>query len=134
MISRLCLFAAAVILAVAPVAWSTPTAPCKMGPDDVFQGMATKLVRGITNMATCHGELPKQAYRTTRDLGVPGAFIGFFKGLGMVVYRGVTGALETALFLVPEPGFYESLTTPTFVWQGWLEATPPVPCTESPCR
>ena len=125
--ARLSLFTGALIPALAPLAWSVPEAPCKMQPDDVFQGMATKLVRGITNMATCPAELPKQTYRTTRDMGVPGAFIGFFKGLGMVVYRGVSGALETALFLVPEPGFYESLTTPTFVWQGWRDATPPVP-------
>jgi len=131
MTSRLRLFTGALILALAPMALAAPDAPLKTRPDDVFQGMSTKLVRGITNMATCPAELPKQCYRTTRDLGVPGAFIGFFKGLGMVVYRGVTGALETALFLVPEPGFYESLTTPTFVWQGWRTATPPVPCPTS---
>ena len=129
MISYLRLFLGALILAVAPMAWSAAAAPREVTPEDVFQGMSAKFLRGITNLATCPAELPKQEYRTTRDLGVPGAFIGFFKGLGMVVYRGVSGALETALFLVPEPGFYESLTSPTFVWQGWREATPPVPST-----
>ena len=134
MTSRLHLFTGALLLAIAPLAWAASDAPCKRQPDDVFQGMSAKLVRGIVNLATCPAEMPKQCYRTTRDLGVPGAFIGFFKGMGMVAYRGVTGALETVLFLVPEPGFYESLTTPAFVWQGWREATPPVPREGTACR
>jgi putative exosortase-associated protein (TIGR04073 family) len=130
MTSRLRLFTGVLILTVAPLAWSASTAPGKAYPEDVFQGMSAKLVRGITNLATSPAEWPKQVYKTTRDQGVFGAFVGLFKGVGMVIYRATTGALETALFLVPEPGFYESLTTPAFVWQGWGEPTPALPNTE----
>ena len=127
MTASLRLFTGALILALAPMAWTADTAPCKVEADDVFQGMSFKLVRGITNVITCPVELPKQIYRTTRDAGTPGVAVGFLKGVGMVVYRAATGALETVLFLVPEPGFYESLTTPTFVWEGWDKRTPVVP-------
>ena len=127
MISHLRLFLGALILAVAPMAWSATAAPREVTPEDVFQGMSAKFLRGITNLATCPAELPKQVYKTTRDMGVPGAFVGLFKGLGMLIYRATTGALETALFPVPEPGFYGSLTTPMFVWRGWNEPTPALP-------
>jgi putative exosortase-associated protein (TIGR04073 family) len=109
------------------MAWSAFEPPRKVEPEDIFLGMATKLVRGLTNVVTSPAELPKQVYQTTRDLGVPGPLVGLFKGVGMVVYRAATGALETALFLVPEPGFYESLTRPTFVWYDWTEPTPALP-------
>ena len=128
MISRLHLFTGVLILTLAPLAWSAMAPPRTVDPEDVFQGMSVKLLRGITNMATCPAELPKQGYKTTRDMGVPGVFVGFVKGLGMLVYRAATGALETVLFMVPEPGFYGSLTTPAFVWQGWGEPTPALPC------
>ena len=127
MTASLRLFTGALILALAPMAWTASTIPDKAEPDDVFQGMSFKLVRGITNVVTCPAELPKQIYRTTRDLGAPGVVVGLVKGVSMVVYRAATGAVETVLFVVPEPGFYESLTRPTFVWMGWSERTPPIP-------
>lgn len=127
MTSCLRLLIGALILTVAPLSWSASDAPSRATPEDIFQGMSTKLVRGIVNAVTSPAELPKQVYKTTRDMGVPGAFVGLFKGVGMVVYRAATGVLETGLFLVPEPGFYASLTMPEFVWQGWREPTPALP-------
>ena len=91
----------------------------------VFEKMSDKLVRGVTNVATCPVELPKQIYKTTRDRGAVGAVIGLFKGVGMVCYRAVCGALETASFLVPAPGFYDPLAKPPFVWQDWGRLPPP---------
>lgn len=127
MSSSLRRFTGALLLTLAPLGWAAADLPCKGKAEDVVQGMSVKFLRGLVNVVTCPAELPKQEYRTTRDMGFPGAFVGFFKGTGMIVYRAATGALEVALFLVPEPGFYESMTTPAFVWQGWTDATPRVP-------
>ena len=126
-IARVC--SSALILTALALAWPAAAAQPAVEPETVLQGMSVKLLRGITNMVTCPAELPKQIHKTTLDMGAPGVLVGLFKGIGMTVYRGATGALETVLFLVPEPGFYASLTTPAYVWQGWSEITPPPPQT-----
>jgi putative exosortase-associated protein (TIGR04073 family) len=64
-------------------------------------------------------ELPKQTYLTTRDRGEIGIIIGPLKGIGMTLYRGFTGLAETVFFLVPQPGYYNSMIEPEFVWNGW---------------
>jgi len=87
--------------------------------DVIIEHMTVKLVRGVTNIATCVVELPKQSYLTVRDEGAVGYVIGPLKGLGMMIYRAVMGAGETLLFLVPQPGFYDPMIDPSYVWQGW---------------
>jgi putative exosortase-associated protein (TIGR04073 family) len=89
--------------------------------DVIVEKMAFKFVRGVTNAATCIVELPKQTYLTARDRGGVGYVIGPLKGIGMTLYRAFTGVAETALFLVPQPGYYDSMISPDYVWKGWGE-------------
>jgi putative exosortase-associated protein (TIGR04073 family) len=87
--------------------------------DLIIEKMAYKLSRGITNVATCIVELPKQTILTTRDKGGIGWVIGPLKGIGMTAYRAFTGVTETVFFMVPQPGYYNSMIDPEFVWNGW---------------
>lgn len=87
--------------------------------DIVIEHMAVKLVRGITNIATCVVELPKQTYLTVNEEGAIGYIIGPLKGIGMTMYRALMGAGETVLFMVPQPGYYDSMIDPNYVWNGW---------------
>lgn len=88
-------------------------------PDVIIEKMSVKLARGVTNMATAVVELPKQTCLTFRDKGAPGIVIGPLKGIGMTIYRAFIGAVETAFFMVPQPGYYDPMIDPEYVWQGW---------------
>ena len=90
-------------------------------PEAIAEKMAFKLVRGVTNMATAVVEVPKQSYLTVRDRGGVGYVVGPLKGIGMAVYRLFTGAAETVFFAVPQPGYYDSMIEPEYVWEGWEE-------------
>jgi putative exosortase-associated protein (TIGR04073 family) len=114
------------VLAVAGFAALAWAAPCRAKDslaEDTVGRMSTKLLRGLVNVVTAPAEWPKQMYRCTRDEGAVGVPIGFFKGLGMLVYRAGFGAVEAVTFLVPAPGCYDPLTDPAYVWQGWSETT-----------
>lgn len=89
--------------------------------DVVIEKMSFKLVRGVANATTCIVELPKQTYLTSRERGGIGFIIGPLKGIGMTLYRAFTGITETALFMVPQPGYYDPMIDPEFVWKGWEE-------------
>jgi putative exosortase-associated protein (TIGR04073 family) len=89
--------------------------------DLVIEKMSFKLVRGVVNMATCIVELPKQTYMTSRERGATGYVIGPLKGIGMTLFRAFTGITETALFMVPQPGYFDPMIDPEFVWNGWEE-------------
>jgi putative exosortase-associated protein (TIGR04073 family) len=87
-------------------------------PQEVADGMGSKLVRGAANVATGWGEFPKQIYYTSKEDGwVKGVTVGPFKGLFMALTRTVAGALEFVTFVVPYPGFYDPLFDPAYVWQ-----------------
>lgn len=89
-------------------------------PSDVIvEHMAVKLARGVTNLATCVVELPKQSYLTVKEEGAAGYVVGPLKGIGMMLFRALMGAGETLLFLVPQPGYYDPMIEPAYVWQGW---------------
>jgi putative exosortase-associated protein (TIGR04073 family) len=90
----------------------------------IVEKMAFKFVRGVTNAATSIVELPKQSYLTIRDRGAVGYVIGPLKGIGMTIYRAFTGVVETTFFLVPQPGYYDSMISPDFVWKGWEDVRP----------
>ena len=98
-------------------------APCfaqdSAKPESIVGKMSFKLTRGVTNVATSVGEIPKQTYLTIRDQGAIGYVIGPLKGVGMTVYRTLLGTLETVLFMVPQPGYYDPMEDPEFVWNGW---------------
>ena len=88
-------------------------------PEMVAEKMAIKLTRGVTNFFTSIVELPKQTILTGRDMGPVGYVIGPIKGVGMTFYRGVVGVAETLFCMVPQPGYYDPMMDPEFVWQGW---------------
>lgn len=88
-------------------------------PESIAEMMSFKLVRGVTNFATAIVELPKQTYITTRTHGPIGYVVGPIKGFGMSLYRGLIGATETIFFMVPQPGYYDPMIQPTYVWEGW---------------
>ena len=90
-------------------------------PDAIIEKMAFKFTRGIANMVTSVAELPKQSYLTVRDRGAVGYLIGPLKGIGMTGYRALMGAVETVFFLVPQPGYYDPMIDPDYVWNGWEE-------------
>ncbi|GFO62424.1 exosortase system-associated protein, TIGR04073 family [Geomonas paludis] len=90
-------------------------------PEAIAEKMAFKLVRGVTNTVTSVVEVPKQSYLMVRDRGGIGYVVGPLKGAGMAFYRLLTGLTETVFFAVPQPGYYDPLITPEFVWEGWEE-------------
>lgn len=90
-------------------------------PEAIAEKMAFKLVRGVTNVVTAIVEVPKQSYLTVRDRGNVGYVVGPLKGVGMAFYRFIAGVTETVFFPVPQPGYYDSIMQPEFVWHGWEE-------------
>lgn len=88
-------------------------------PENIVGKMAYKFTSGLTNVATSVVELPKQSYLSIRDQGALGLLVGPLKGVGMTVYRTFIGTAETAFFLVPQPGYYDPMIDPEFVWNGW---------------
>lgn len=90
-------------------------------PEAIAEKMAFKLVRGVANVATSLVEVPKQSYLTIRDRGGIGYVVGPLKGAGMAFYRLFAGITETVFFAVPQPGYYDSMIYPEYVWQGWEE-------------
>ncbi|WP_298437838.1 exosortase system-associated protein, TIGR04073 family [Geobacter sp.] len=101
----------------------TPPAFAQDGPKPEFvaEKMAFKFARGVTNLATAVVELPKQSYLSVRDRGTVGYAIGPLKGIVMTAYRAFIGATETVFFLVPQPGYYDPMIEPDYVWKGWEE-------------
>ena len=39
----------------------------------------------------------------------------------MTIYRAFSGVTETAFFMVPQPGYYDPMINPDYVWKGWEE-------------
>ena len=103
-----------VLLIVAPVA-----AFADQQPEMIAEKMAVKFTRGVANVTTSIVELPKQTVLTVRDMGGVGYVIGPLKGVGMTLYRGFIGLAEAVFFLVPQPGYYDPMIDPTYVWEGW---------------
>lgn len=88
-------------------------------PEMIAEKMAVKFTRGITNAVTSVVEFPKQTILTVRDMGPAGIVIGPIKGVGMTFYRAVVGVAETVFCMVPQPGYYDPMMEPEYVWQGW---------------
>lgn len=104
---------------------ATPLTAAEQKPEAIAEKMAFKLVRGVTNVVTSPVEIPKQTIQTFRRHGAVGIVVGPVKGVGMMLYRGLMGLTETLLFLVPQPGYYEPMVDPEFVWQEWGRAEGP---------
>lgn len=88
-------------------------------PESITEKMSFKLVRGVTNFATAIVEIPKQTYITSRNHGTIGYVVGPIKGVTMALYRGFIGITETVFFMVPQPGYYDPMIDPIYVWEGW---------------
>ena len=87
-------------------------------PQEIVDGMATKAVRGVANVATGWLEFPKQIYLTFKEDGIAkGLFVGPLKGVGMTLVRTVSGAGEVATFFITYPGFYDPYFEPAYVRQ-----------------
>lgn len=87
-------------------------------PQQVVDGMANKLVRGVANIATGWLEIPKQIYITWREEGAAkGLTVGPVKGIGMTLVRTGAGVGEALTFPVAYPGFYDPFFDPPYVWQ-----------------
>lgn len=88
-------------------------------PEMIVEKMAVKLLRGVTNSVTSLAEVPKQTIISVRDMGKIGYVAGPLKGVGMTLYRGFIGMTEAVFFLVPQPGYYDPMIDPPYVWEGW---------------
>jgi putative exosortase-associated protein (TIGR04073 family) len=65
-------------------------------PQEVVDGMANKLARGVANVATGWLELPKQIYLTCKEDGyAKGLTVGPIKGIGMTLVRTAAGLGDT---------------------------------------
>jgi len=76
-----------------------------------------KFARGLTNVVTGTGEIPRQMIISYRDDG-PALFfpMGLTIGLFMTIARTGYGAVETVAFIMPFEGTYNSLLTPDYAW------------------
>ena len=87
-------------------------------PQEIVDGMANKVARGVANVATGWLEIPKQIYITSKEEGAAkGIFVGPIKGIGMTLVRTAAGIGETFTFFLAYPGFYDPLFYPSYVWQ-----------------
>ena len=87
-------------------------------PQEVVDGMANKLTRGVANVATGWLEFPKQIWLTSKEEGLPkGLIVGPVKGIGMTLARTVMGAGEALTFFIAYPGFFDPYFDPSYVWQ-----------------
>jgi putative exosortase-associated protein (TIGR04073 family) len=89
-------------------------------PEMIFEKIELKFARGLGNMITSPLEFPKQIIKTGEEMGPVGyLLIGPLKGIGMTLYRGFIGAVETTFCGVPQPGYYDPMMEPAYVWEGW---------------
>jgi putative exosortase-associated protein (TIGR04073 family) len=88
-------------------------------PESIAEKMSFKLVRGVTNVVTSPAEIVKQTMLTAQNHGTVGYVVGPIKGVGMTLYRCFIGLTETVFFMVPQPGYYDPMIDPEFVWHGW---------------
>ena len=100
--------------------WDANPPVCENSSDQILLAMSTKFARGITNIITGWMEFPRSIYVTSRDEGIgSGIVVGLFKGIYMTVLRTGAGALETALFMMPTPGYYEAFMDRPLVWSDY---------------
>lgn len=86
--------------------------------EEVVQDMSSKLNRGVVNILTGWGELPRQMIKSGREKGGWAVLpIGVPSGAIMTVVRTSVGVFETALFYVPIEDSYGPIIEPAFVWQ-----------------
>lgn len=86
--------------------------------EEIVQDMSSKLCRGVFNVLTGWGEIPRQMVKSGKDKGWWAVLpIGIPAGAIMTVVRTGTGAFETLTFIVPIDDSYGPIIDPAFVWQ-----------------
>ncbi len=86
--------------------------------EDVVQDMSSKLNRGVINILTGWGEIPRQMVISGRDKGWWAVLpVGIPAGAIMTVVRTGTGVFEAGLFFIPIDDSYGPVIDPAFVWQ-----------------
>ena len=86
--------------------------------EGLVQEMSSKLNRGVVNILTGWGEIPRQMIGSGREKGWWAVLpVGIPAGALMTVVRTGVGVFETALFFAPIGDSYGPLLDPAFVWQ-----------------
>ncbi|MDO8536550.1 MAG: exosortase system-associated protein, TIGR04073 family [Candidatus Omnitrophota bacterium] len=81
------------------------------------QSMASKLNRGLINIATGWFEIPKNmSAATAKHDFVSAFFIGLPKGCWMAIVRTGAGVYDTVTFPVPMPKDYNPILEPEFAF------------------
>ena len=88
----------------------------------IVHPMAKKFFRGIVNVSTGWGEIPRQIVLTSISDNLPKSLtVGVLKGLLMTVVRTGSGVYDTASFLSSAPGYFDPVLDPPYVWERSLE-------------
>lgn len=86
--------------------------------EGLVQDMSLKLNRGVFNVLTGWGEIPRQMIISGKDRGWWAVLpVGIPAGAIMTVVRTATGVFEVGTFFVPINDTYGPLIDPAFVWQ-----------------
>ena len=86
--------------------------------EEIVQDMSFKLCRGVFNVLTGVGELPRQMIKSGKDKGWWAVLpVGIPAGAMMTVVRAGTGVFEAVTFMVPIDDSYGPIIDPAFVWQ-----------------
>ena len=86
--------------------------------EGLVQDMSAKLTRGVFNVLTCWGEIPRQMIVSGQDRGWWAVLpVGIPSGAIMTVVRAGVGVFEIGTFFIPINDSYGPIVDPAFVWQ-----------------
>lgn len=86
--------------------------------EEIVQDMSGKLNRGVWNVLTGWGELPRQMVKAGKDSGWWAVLpVGIPAGAIMTVVRTAAGVFEVGTFIAPIDDSYGPLIEPGLVWQ-----------------
>lgn len=116
---RICHLLLVVFLVFSGVAGAETVAGHQLSEaEEIVQDMSCKMSRGVFNVLTGWGEIPRQMIKSGKDKGwwavIP---IGIPAGACMTVVRTGVGVFETFTFVAPVNDSYGPLIDPAFVWQ-----------------
>ncbi len=91
--------------------------------EGLVQDMSLKLNRGVFNILTGWGEIPRQMIVFGKERGGWAVLpVGIPAGALMTVVRTGVGVFETGTFFIPINDSYGPLIDPAFVWQKQRES------------
>ena len=86
--------------------------------ETIAHPMAKKFFRGLLNISTGWGEVPRQIVLTQVSDNLPKSLtVGVFKGILMTFVRTGAGVYDTVAFLSAAPGYYDPVLDPPYVWE-----------------